>query len=101
MSSVASLKGITRAKIHRYIILKILDWGGELKFKDLEEWSNLEPKYIINALRSLLSWSCIKKGKDENGYVTYRINSTGKRVLRVYEERGLKNYWKPPWESQK
>ena len=90
---------ITRAKIHRYMVLKVVDWGGKVKFKDLERWCRIEPKYIVKALSSLISWDCLYKEIGEDGYTVYSLAPTGKRLLKVYEERhGLKEYWTPPWK---
>jgi len=89
----------SRAKMCRYMILKIIDWGGEAKFNDLERWSGMEAKHLVDALRRLLSWKCIDKKIGEDGYTVYFLTPHGKGLIKNYEEKQhLKEYWTPPWE---
>ena len=92
---------ISKAKERRYILLKLLEWKGEgMTISEFEMWSGLKRKDIVDAIRSLLAWRCLKKSIDENtGLTVYSLNNNGKKLIKVYEEKqGLR--WIPSWEQQ-
>ena len=85
--------------MHRYIVLKVLEWWkGEITFKELETWSKIEPKNIVSSVRDLLTYNCIYKAVNDEGYTTYALTDKGKKLIKYYEEQlGLK--WTPPWKQ--
>ena len=86
----------TKTKLHRYILLKIVNVFGEegVDFKTLEQLSGLKAKDIVTAVNALLYWRGMKRVEGK-----YILNGKGRKLLKYYEENyGAKDWWEPPLE---
>ena len=79
------------------MVLKVIEWGEEVNFEDIERWTGLHPTKINSALSWLLYHNHIGKKKKKSSI--YYMKEKGKTYLNHLEiKQNLKKYWIPPWE---
>lgn len=88
----------SKRKKYQYMVLKVIDWGEEVNFEDIERWTGLYPTKINSALSYLLHYDYIGKKKEEK--TIYFQKKKGKQYLKFLEEKkNFKKCWIPPWKK--